>query len=298
MASALRQPRRGTARRRFLPLAIALVGVLATASACAAAAIQRTASSVRPAPAKADGDRGKLYDDGCMIDQREMRWPTCVYGKRKSKRRVTLFGDSQAMQWFPPLRQLARRHGWRLVGRTRAGCPPAAIHFSHRCDKWRKKSLRLIERRDRPDVVVVGTGVIYGVVKDGRRLGLKASRRIQRKRLARTLWRLRRTGARVVVMKTLSWAPFDVVACVEENMRKLRKCAFQRKQPTNAVFEARAAKRVRGAKLVDARSRICLPKICPAVIDDMLVYRDPKHLSATFARSLAPWLDTRLPRPR
>lgn len=298
MASPLTQQRARTGARRLLPIATVLVAVLATASACTAAAIQRTADSVRPSPAKADGDRGKLFADGCMIDQREMRWPTCVYGKRKSKKRVTLFGDSQAMQWFPALRQLARRHGWRLVGRTRAGCPPAAVNFSYRCDKWRKKALRLIERRDRPDLVVVGTGVIYEVIKGGRRLGLKASRRIQRRKLQRTLWRLRRAGARVVVMKTLSWAPFDIVECVAKNMRRLRKCAFQRKQPTNAVFEARAAKRVRGAKLVDARDRICLPKICPAVVDDMLVYRDRKHLSATFARSLAPWLDTRLPRPR
>ncbi|MEX1141670.1 MAG: SGNH hydrolase domain-containing protein [Thermoleophilaceae bacterium] len=297
MASVLRHLRAAVGVGRLAALAVALIALAGAATACAAA-LQREADSVEPPPAKADGDRGKLYDDGCMIDQREMRWPTCVYGKRKSRKTVVLFGDSQAMQWFPPLRRLARRHGWRLIGRTRAGCPPAAVNFASRCNKWRKETLRRIERHDRPDVVVTGTGVVYEVIEGGRRLGLKASRRIQRKGLARTLRRLRRTGAKVRVMKTLSWAPFDAVACVEKRMKRLRRCAFDRKQPMNAVFEARATKRVKGAKLIDARDRICLPRICPAVIDGMLVYRDPKHLSATFARSLAPWLDRRLPRPR
>lgn len=297
MAFALRSLRGLLRAGRLVGLTVALTALIGVTAACAAT-LQRQADSVEPAPAKADGDRGKLFADGCMIDQKEMRWPTCVYGKRKSKKTVVLFGDSQAMQWFPALRRLARRHGWKLIGRTRAGCPPAAVNFSSRCDKWRKETLRRIERQDRPDVVVTGTGVVYEVIKGGRRLGLKASRRIQRKGYARTLWRLRRTGARVAVMKTLSWAPFDVGACVAKRMQRLRKCAFNRKQRYNAIFEARAAKRVRGAKLIDARNRICLKRICPAVIDDMLVYRDPKHLSATFARSLAPWLDRRLPRPR
>jgi hypothetical protein len=34
---------------------------------------------------------------------------------------------------------------------------------------------------------------------------------------------------------------------------------------------------------------------CPAVVGNALVYRDTYHLSATYARTLAPWLMRRLP---
>ena len=41
-----------------------------------------------------------------------------------SKTTVVLFGDSHAMQWFPALNGLAKEHDWRLVGLTKAACPP------------------------------------------------------------------------------------------------------------------------------------------------------------------------------
>lgn len=278
-------------------LAVGALVLLAVPLAAHAATLQRSAAKVTPAPADARGDRGQLAADGCMVEQQEIRYPKCVYGDPRSKRTVVLFGDSQAMQWFPPLLRLAREHGWRLIGRTRAGCPPATIRFSHRCDVWRAESLRRIERSDRPDLVVTGTGVAYQAISQRRRMTGAANARAMRDGTARTLRRLRRTGAKVRMMKTLSWAPSRIATCVERSPRQLRRCAFERRQPTNRAFEARATRRVDGARLIDARSRICLKRICPAVIDDLLVYRDPKHLSATFARTLAPWLDARLPRP-
>lgn len=290
------------ARSPLLLGLLALTTLVALLVACAPAAgvdrLQRSAKSLEPKPDDAFDDRGKLAADGCMVEQQEDRYPKCVYGKKKSKTTVVLFGDSQAMQWFPPLLRVARQRGWKLIGRTRAGCPPAAIRFASRCDRWRKETLRRIERHDKPDIVVTGTGVVYGAVRKGRRLSPKASAPHMRRGLARTLRRLRRTGARVAVMKTLTWSPDRIVSCIKRSKRKLRRCAFKRKQPTNAVFEARAAKSVRGAKLIDARNRVCLKKICPAVIDDMIVYRNPQHLSATFARTLAGWLGARLPKPR
>ncbi|NLT07848.1 MAG: hypothetical protein GXY03_16290 [Solirubrobacterales bacterium] len=294
-----------TKRTALARTALAVLGALtacALAPAAAAAAggpiesLQRSAKSLEPAPGDAFDDRGQLAADGCMVEQHEYRFPKCVYGDKRSRKTVVLFGDSQAMHWFPALVRVARERGWRLIGRVRAGCPPAAIRFSGRCDRWRAETLRRIERHDEPDLVVTGSGVVYGAIVGGRRLGSKASAKHLRKGYARTMRRLRRTGAQVAVMKTLSWAPNRIVSCVRDHPRKLRRCAFDRKQPTNRAFEARAAKRVKGARLIDARDAVCLKRICPAVTDGLIVYRDPKHLSATYARTLSNWLDARLPR--
>ena len=60
-------------------------------------------------------------------------------------------------------------------------------------------------------------------------------------------------------------------------------------------FIARGARRVKGVKLVDPRKVLCPDRRCPSVIGNVIVYRDTYHLSATFAKTLAPWLYERLP---
>ncbi len=62
-------------------------------------------------------------------------------------------------------------------------------------------------------------------------------------------------------------------------------------------INARAAAKVEGASLIDATPMICPWKMCPAVIGDVLVYRNGSHLTATYVRTLTPWLGERLPEP-
>jgi hypothetical protein len=60
---------------------------------------------------------------------------------------------------------------------------------------------------------------------------------------------------------------------------------------------ARAAEEVGGVRLIDPTSEVCLEKTCPAVIGDVLVYRNGAHLTATYVRTLTPWLAEHLPEP-
>ena len=43
-------------------------------------------------------------------------------------------------------------------------------------------------------------------------------------------------------------------------------------------------------------SRFCLPDLCPAVVGDVLVYRNSGHITASYMKTLAPWLERRLRR--
>ena len=53
-----------------------------------------------------------------------------------------------------------------------------------------------------------------------------------------------------------------------------------------------AASRVEGAGVVDLTEYFCTGDFCPAVIGNAVVYRDASgHLSATYARSLTPFLE-------
>jgi hypothetical protein len=257
-----------------------------------------TAGDLRPTPTQADGDRGRVFSDGCLVDQQRTATKRCVYGKRRSPVTAVLFGDSEAMQFFPPLVRIARSRGWRLVTRLRAGCTPADVKFSFRCDRWRDRTLGRIARRDRPNLVVVTGGVAYTVVRNGRRLSSRGSAPSLRRGYARTLRRLRRSGARVAVIKDTPRSPRAIPECVLRHRRRPDRCSFSRSQPTNRAFDRRAAAGVSGARLLDPTPVVCPGATCPAVTGDVLVYRDHVHFTATFAATLTRWLRERLPKPK
>jgi hypothetical protein len=49
--------------------------------------------------------------------------------------------------------------------------------------------------------------------------------------------------------------------------------------------------------LIDPTPMICPEETCPAVIGDVLVYRNGAHLTRTYVNSLTPWLGEQLPEP-
>ena len=235
------------------------------------------------------------------------RSPGCVYGDRGARTTVVLLGDSHAMQYFPALQRIAGRRHWRLVELTKAACPPAAVRVRStilgraypECDAWREHALRRIEREERPAMIVVTGSARYTVLARGRELDRAASTRALAAGYVRTLGRLQRTGARIVLLRDTPRPPFDIPDCVSGALDDLPRCAFPRAAAlaTAAAVEA-DARRVRGVRLIDPVSRFCGPRRCPAVIGDVLVYRNSGHVTATYIKTMTPWLEPRLPRVR
>jgi hypothetical protein len=109
------------------------------------------------------------------------------------------------------------------------------------------------------------------------------------------LEKLRRTGAQVVVIKDVPHPDKDVPECVSRSLDNLQECTFARKNALGyPPVDERTAERVEDARLVDSTPVVCPEKTCPAVIGDVLVYRNGAHLTPTYARTLAPWLGERL----
>jgi hypothetical protein len=259
--------------------------------------LQRAVSALRPVPQAAKDDRGRLYEDGCLVRQTERSSPACVYGNPRASRTVVLFGNSHAMHWFPALERVAKRRDWRLVALTRAGCAIGEVRFSDRCDAWREETLRRIERRERPGMVIVATSTAMsvGVVVDGERLDPDDSVPHVRDGLEQTLRRLRSTGARVLVIKDLPRSPHDVPDCVSRQPDRLESCAFRHEQPRHRAFDEQSTAAVEGAEAIDPAPVVCPDGLCPAVMGNALVYRDDNHFTGTFAATLSPWLDGELP---
>lgn len=259
---------------------------------------KRSVVSLRPNPLDAPTDKGRLWDDGCVLLKDDTDSPECAYGDVDSDKNVVVFGDSHALQWFPPLIRLAENRGWRLVGLVRAGCVVGQVQYERPCNVWRNKAMRRIVRRERPDLVVVSTstGGRYRVVHKGRRLNRRASQGVLIAGFAKTLRRLKRTGAEVVVIRDQMLAPFNPPECVSKHSDDVGRCVFYSRRKRERAFDAFGAARAR-ARLVDPNRILCPRHRCPSVMGRMLVYRDTYHMSATFARTLTPWLRRQLPLP-
>ena len=207
------------------------------------------------------------------------------------------------MQYFHALERLAHRRHWRLVQLAKGGCPPSGVRVVYtisdrsyaECDGWREYALRRVERTERPALVVVSASARYTVVRDGHRLSAGDSLTALADGFGPVLTRLRRAAPHVVVLQDSPRPPLDVPACVSGSMQELRRCAFDRAASTARARTAIAGARgIRGIRVIDPTDRYCLETLCPAVIGDVLVYRNSGHVTASYTETLAPWLGRRL----
>jgi peptidoglycan/LPS O-acetylase OafA/YrhL len=260
---------------------------------------QTRAVAVRPNPLWAGKDRSRMYDDGCLVGIAGTHSNHCEYGDTDAKRTMFLFGDSHAMQYFPAVVRVARKHHWRLVTLAKAECTPASVTVYSEtiggeygaCDTWREQTLRRIESAGRGSTVVISGASDYIPLDEGGNdlSGPARTAALLDGQMA-TLRRLHRAGLRAAVIKDPPPAEDDVPGCVSAKLDDLVACSFPRVRREGDDIDARAAIEAPGASLVNLTGEIC-PDVCRAVIGDALVYRDRSHLSATFARTLTPFLE-------
>ncbi len=270
--------------------------------------LQKSADAVRPAPREAEAkhNRPQMYADGCHLELSETESPECVYGNPSSKTTVVLFGDSHAMQWFPALNTLAKERHWRLVGVTKSACPPAEVNINNatlrreyrECVEWREQMLERIAR-EKPNLIVTSSLPTYRVRENGKRLRGEAREQALVEGYVSTLRKVRATGAPVALIEDVPHPNKDIPECVSRELDDLQRCATPKSKALDyPKINTRAAQEIEGVHLIDPTSMLCLEKTCPAVIGDVLVYRNGAHLTPTYVRTLTPWLAKQLPEPR
>ncbi len=258
---------------------------------------QETAATIRPDPEHAAADRGPIVDDGCMVGVEGTRSSRCAYGVRRGHETLILFGDSHAMQYFAPLEHLAKANHWRLDVLNKRECPPFLVPIKGKsgtryrsCTQWQHNELRRIGKGGRRTTVVMSGDTAYTAYGLGGPLHGAANGRALEQGYIKTLRRIQHDGLRAVVIGDMPPAPRYMPGCVIENRDHLRRCAFHRKRHGAREFDVRAAHAVPGVELIDLVPELCPHGLCRAVIGNALTYRDTQHLTATFARTLSPWI--------
>jgi hypothetical protein len=140
------------------------------------------------------------------------------------------------------------------------------------------------------------TGTLDMTTEDGESVVAPESVPLHEEGMIRTIEELQQTGAIMVMMGDQIQAPSLPHECVAENLDNLRECAFENVPRSGRYFDKRAAEAT-GIELISPVPKLCDDEICPAVIGNILVYRDTYHMSASYAETLAPWLGRKLPDP-
>jgi hypothetical protein len=259
--------------------------------------ITRLPADVRPSLVDARDDSELIARNGCLLGTGPTQpRDNCWFGDDNGSKSIALVGDSHAAVFFPALNKIAKDHGWRLVAYTKISCRFLDLPLISRelqreyteCEQWRENVVsRLQQHPVDLSVFIVARGmeVVNQADDDPRAQGHS---------LARMMARI--PGKHAVVVDTPQ-SIYDPPACLSANISNVWNCATPRNQAFNWRYLKleRTAAADSGATLINLSDDICPGSPCPAVLHNMIVYRDVHHLTETFSLSLADELDKLLP---
>lgn len=261
-----------------------------------------------PAVAATDIGRGVQVVDKCKQTGEDSMVIACRFGATgRPVHHVALIGDSHAGVFLEPLQIFADQHGWQLTtylktwcigtGAPRVAAPDNLDASSVRsCADWGTSALRDIAADPTIDIVVFSNFTRHYDLKDVESLGRPVDERD-----FSTAWsQLIRAGKKVVVIRdTPSTGGSLAPQCIAEQLSVYDPCPTPKSVavvPAADDPEWSAVQGTPGVTGVDLTDDFCDDTVCHTVIGGLIVYFDSHHLTATFARTLAPYLGEQISR--
>lgn len=249
-----------------------------------------------PAPADATSDMPP-FNEECKATDDSPTPVVCEYGDPSSQVTVVAVGDSKIQQMESALIGAAKEHDWHLITYFKSGCVFADPQFtvtdaeSRNCADWNREALRQIVALQ-PDAVVT-TGRL---IRDGRAAGGDETPGAE---MIASWWtQLQDAGITVIPILDNPAPPFEVYDCVAENLKAVSACSFDRERAidkSGASYQLAAMKIAGVTSYVDLADIVCpVAERCPAVLGNVLVYRQGSHITNTYVESMTGVLGERL----
>lgn len=251
--------------------------------------------NMTPALDEVADDVAEVYADGCHHDVEQESVQDCVYGDPDGASRVAVFGDSHSAQWLPAVEEIAETTGGISIhSYTKSSCPAVAVTVLDKdvpyvsCDRWRSAVLDALIA-DPPDLVLISSYSHYALVgagDDSARTDLWADG------VRTTVSALEDAGSEVLVIADTPRFDAAPATCASANPMDVSTCAGDRAQAFDVALTATESEAVvtAGGHVANLSDYICGESSCPVIVDDLFVYRDVNHLTASFVRYLAPAL--------
>jgi peptidoglycan/LPS O-acetylase OafA/YrhL len=243
--------------------------------------------AIVPGPEVVMDDLAELYDQGCAVEEGSAEPTTCSYGPDDAGLRVALVGDSHAAHWLPAVNRIAAENSWQVNSYVKRSCPFTSGPIRVRdvefrtCSTWNENVLEEITQGDYDLVLTSSAGYSSPngePVADGYAAAWNS---------------VIDAGIPVGVIMDPRWPVIDSPSeCVEVNRDDLAECAYREadSDKTGATFQESALRQADAAVALDLSDQICPEGTCPAVIGNVVVWRDAGHLTATYAETMAPSL--------
>ena len=248
---------------------------------------------VVPAPVAVSDDIAGPRD--CFVDVDETALADCSFGPVDDPDvpHVVLVGDSHARALLPAFRELAAEGRVSVTAQLKNSCAwttgpvDADGERARTCEDWRDQLESWLEQHAGSTDAVVTTGYLDFLSGDPDR---------QASDLA-AAWRpVAERGVPVVALSDNPQHDQEPSQCLDGGLAAdATRCDLPEDQafPDPQVYEE-AADEVPGASFVDLTSLYCRDGTCPAVIGGVNVYRDTHHLTATYTRTMTPYLEREL----
>lgn len=252
----------------------------------------------QPPPEAALMDRGATWDG--KPNQRMITWwdddtvKVGVYGDVTAKRTVAIAGGSHADMWLPALDVLGKKHHFKVTTYVKVGCALVKSHVFKwygrdrpDCNRWAAKVMKRLEQ-DKPDVII--TNSTRPTEAEDHRPGdyLPID-------YTEVFDDFKAWNQRVIAIRDTPWThlkPKQTPAECLMSGRKPQVCGVEQKVALAPVDPAlKIAPNYPNITFLDYTKALCKDGYCPAVVGNIVVYRDIHHLTATFARSMAPALE-------
>ncbi|VEH79897.1 lipopolysaccharide biosynthesis acyltransferase, m [Corynebacterium kutscheri] len=239
----------------------------------------------------------KAGADGCIVGRNENydvfrttghHGKDCSYGDTSSETVVILAGGSHAEQWLEPLHELGLKHNFKIIPLLRQECPiisgiPGTL--STTCLRWSELAIHKIVELQ-PAVVISTSTRPSGA----HGLGLDTVPEGYAQFWQRLFW----NEIPFLGLRDNPWTfnsdgdPFNLSLCLISSSPS-ESCSIPRDSFYSTYDPAQKyAALYLNMTFVDTADWFCTKESCPAIIGNIVVYRDQNHISNAFAASTAP----------
>lgn len=242
-------------------------------------------------------DIPSMQENGCNLNfyETQIDIEKCISGKTAADRNIVLFGDSHALQWFPPLDIIAQKHGWKIMSFTKSSCAAVDQNFFlsalgreyKECETWRANTLEKIKSLN-PDLVIVSNSYSYPFSREQWVRGIDDVVR-----------KLSTSSKAVAIVRDTPRFFFDVPTLLAREEWGVTFMHKKVRVPKIDVHEIQKeiSKRYENVFIIDMTADIFPDRYPEMKRGDVILYKDSNHLTATFTKSLALQLEAKMTYP-
>ncbi|MFT4287529.1 acyltransferase family protein [Nocardioides sp.] len=230
-------------------------------------------------------------DFDCYAGFEDSSTRLCDYGDTAADELVVVYGDSHAGMWLPALDELGKTQHFRVVPLIKSSCAPFDVPQTlggkpyPSCAEFYDWAIAEIAELH-PAAVVVGYRGLYQV-----QAAADVRDEVWSTGVTATAQALTAAAPTVVVLADLPQRALPAADCLSTPGADQLTCLAP--IAGNGIVSnplTAAALDGTGARFVDPRPLVCAAGVCPLVVGDQVVYYDDDHVTASWARLVAPAL--------